>query len=94
MTWLCWRNQRQGGSGLRRSWLAETTARLGNSSCSRQPQLLVPRIGRTVLGREFDGAPNPIRKAAVSGCSDSMFDITKESNGSSMQLLASVDAPR
>jgi hypothetical protein len=32
--------------------------------------------GGTVRGRESDGAPYPIRKAAVSGCSDSVFYIT------------------
>jgi len=32
--------------------------------------------GATVRGRESDGAPYPIRKDAVSGCSDSMFSIT------------------
>jgi hypothetical protein len=34
--------------------------------------------GGAVRGRESDGAPYPIGKAAISGCSDSMFDITKE----------------
>lgn len=29
-------------------------------------------------GRKSDGAPYPIRNAAVSGCSDSMFSITKK----------------
>jgi hypothetical protein len=32
--------------------------------------------GGAVRGRESDGAPYPIRKDAVSGCSDSMFYIT------------------
>ena len=34
--------------------------------------------GGAVRGRESDGAPYPIRKAAVSGCSDSKFEITLE----------------
>ena len=32
--------------------------------------------GGAVRGRESDGAPYPIGKDAVSGCSDSMFNIT------------------
>ena len=32
--------------------------------------------GGAVRGPESDGAPYPIGKAAVSGCSDSEFDIT------------------
>ncbi len=36
------------------------------------------RARRAVRGRESDGAPYPIRKAAVSGCSDSEFQITPE----------------
>jgi len=43
---------------------------------SDRPAKATSNARRARRGHESDGAPYPIRKAAVSGCSDSMFDIT------------------
>ncbi len=56
------------GEGESREYKKGTSERRGLYLCGAR--------GGAVRGRESDGAPYPIRKAAVSGCSDSMFKIT------------------
>ena len=46
--------------------------------------------GGDVRGLESDGAPYPIREAAVSGCSDSMLNITESNNPKYSETTKSV----
>ena len=65
-----------GGDRAKAMWEGEKS-RVQERDVGEEGLYLCGGRGGAVRGRESDGAPYPIRKAAVSGCSDSMLNITE-----------------
>ncbi len=64
---------RRRGTERRRCGRGIEKSRVQERDVGEEGLYLCGARGGAVRGRESDGAPYPIRKAAVSGCSDSVF---------------------
>ncbi len=76
----------EAGETERRGMWEGEKSRVQERDVEGEGRYLCGARGGAVRGRESDGAPYPIRKAAVSGCSDSEFCITRRQKGSPTRL--------